>query len=296
MFWKLQTVKGCGTVAPEPIPGTLGARQEEILDVTPVDRRDPCKLAYWHVFDGGKKLQRLDETPSDFRRTCRTIWCCVSELIIAFLVLLLCFQICCVFFFPCIRVSGIYHHVFRFVVFFWLKNGPLYTLIWLYMLTALKTLYFILNWSIEVLSIVKVLKNCLVVSGALTSPSSSETALAVIISGVWVNVPAFSLLSCQHDWHAFCSWFIQKPWLITTSFLPSFTVPNAKTAMLLRFKRQTLANADISFCCTLLHFCLLLLSLPLPFFRSYNVGISDYRSFVGLFCVIRSLNWGPSTQ
>lgn len=45
-----------------------------------------------------------------------------------------------------------------------------------------------------------------------------EAALAIIISGVWVNVPVFSLLTCQHDWRAFWSRFIQKPWLISHLF------------------------------------------------------------------------------
>lgn len=147
----------------------------------------------------------------------------------------------------------------------------------------------------EVLLIVEVLHMCLVDSGALTLPSFSETALAVIISGVWVTVPVFSLLSCQHDWHAFCHWFIQKPWLITISFLSSFTIPNTKRAMLLHVKRQTLAKPILAFAAQCWAFVFFFSPSP-TFFRSHTVGIGDYRSFVVLFCVIRSFNWGPSTQ
>lgn len=157
---------------------------------------------------------------------------------------------------------------------------------WLYMLLTLK---FVLNhfrplkctWLLSFKEV-----PCCLWSSEL--PSLSETTLSVIISGVWVNVPVFSLLSCQYDWHAFGSWFIQKPRLITISFLSSSLIRRERCCSTSNVGQK----AGISFCCTMLHFCVLLLSLP-PLFRSHNVKISDYRTFVGLFRVIRSFNWGP---
>ena len=123
----------------------------------------------------------------------------------------------------------------------------------------------------------------------------SNRRLTVLIRGVCVNIPVSFLLSCLSDWHAFGGCLVQKPWLITNSLWheASQTVPNPTRVMLLHFKWLTATKPILA---ATLCDAMLLCSGPLsalPFFRSHNARVSDYGSFAGLFCVIKSFNCGP---